>query len=181
MSRLITVAVINGTCAAGGCIISLCCDYRVATSDLSIGLNEARLGMPVPKYWAELLSRVVGIGRSERYVYLGGMKGADVAKGDGLVDEVVEGKVDGVKMAEEVIGRWRNVDDGGREINKLRVRREFAERWMAYLDKEADLSYELLISPVIVKKLDEVRKRLSGGKGKRKGNIGKDIADRAKL
>lgn len=46
-SRLITVALIRGACPAGGCIISLCCDYRIMSNDTnsSIGLNEVGLGM----------------------------------------------------------------------------------------------------------------------------------------
>jgi enoyl-CoA hydratase len=44
------VALLNGHAIAGGCVLALACDYRVATSDprVRIGLNEVALGVPFP-------------------------------------------------------------------------------------------------------------------------------------
>ena len=54
-SRLATVAAINGACPAGGCVLAMCCDWRVITWDGSMGLNEVALGIPVPRNWCEPL------------------------------------------------------------------------------------------------------------------------------
>jgi len=44
-----TVAAINGHAIAGGLVLALCCDYRLAASgDYKIGLTEARVGVPFP-------------------------------------------------------------------------------------------------------------------------------------
>ncbi len=45
-----TVALVNGHAIAGGCVLTLACDYRVATSDprTRIGLNEVALGVRFP-------------------------------------------------------------------------------------------------------------------------------------
>ncbi len=45
-----TVALVNGHAIAGGCVLTLACDYRVATSDprARIGLNEVALGVRFP-------------------------------------------------------------------------------------------------------------------------------------
>lgn len=45
-----TVALVNGHAIAGGCILALSCDYRVAKADpaLRIGLNEVALGVRFP-------------------------------------------------------------------------------------------------------------------------------------
>ena len=45
-----TVALVNGHAIAGGCVLLLACDYRVATSDprTRIGLNEVALGVRFP-------------------------------------------------------------------------------------------------------------------------------------
>lgn len=45
-----TVALVNGHAIAGGCILALCCDYRVARADpaIRIGLNEVALGLRFP-------------------------------------------------------------------------------------------------------------------------------------
>ncbi len=53
-----TVASVNGHAIAGGCVLALCCDHRVATDDRSIriGLNEVALGLEFPP-------RVMGVVR----------------------------------------------------------------------------------------------------------------------
>jgi enoyl-CoA hydratase/carnithine racemase len=44
-----TVAAITGHAIAGGCILALCCDYRyIAAGRKLMGLNEIKLGVPVP-------------------------------------------------------------------------------------------------------------------------------------
>src|SRR5512144_845549 len=45
-----TVACVNGHAIAGGCILALCCDWRVAAdrADIRIGLNEVALGLEFP-------------------------------------------------------------------------------------------------------------------------------------
>jgi Delta3-Delta2-enoyl-CoA isomerase len=45
-----TVACVNGHAIAGGCVVAMCCDARVATDDARarIGLNEVALGLRFP-------------------------------------------------------------------------------------------------------------------------------------
>lgn len=45
-----TVAAVNGHAIAGGCILAMCCDYAVATSnpEARIGLNEVAIGLRFP-------------------------------------------------------------------------------------------------------------------------------------
>ncbi len=45
-----TVACVNGHAIAGGCVVTLCCDLRVMTTDnrARIGLNEVALGLVSP-------------------------------------------------------------------------------------------------------------------------------------
>jgi enoyl-CoA hydratase/carnithine racemase len=62
------ITTINGHAIAGGCILALACDYRYAKKDnFKMGLNEIKLGVPVP-YIAEcILKDLIGIHKT-RYV-----------------------------------------------------------------------------------------------------------------
>ncbi|HEY0504938.1 MAG TPA: enoyl-CoA hydratase/isomerase family protein [Lysobacter sp.] len=89
------VAAIGGHAPAGGCVLALCCDYRVmARSDdpakpYRIGLNETQVGLVVPAGIVRLMQRVVGTYRAERLVVAGDMVEAERAERIGLVDELV--------------------------------------------------------------------------------------------
>lgn len=90
------VAAIGGHAPAGGCVLALCCDYRVmARSDdpakpYRIGLNETQVGLVVPVGILRLMQRVVGVHRAERLVVAGDMVEAERAERIGLVDELVD-------------------------------------------------------------------------------------------
>lgn len=95
-SPIPVVAAIAGHSPAGGCVLALCCDYRVMTRSpdpakpFRIGLNEVQVGLAVPEGIQHLLRRVVGTYRAERLLVSGAMPTAEQALTIGLVDEVVE-------------------------------------------------------------------------------------------
>merc|ERR1711874_818777 len=88
-SRLATCAAVNGACPAGGCCLSLCCDYRVITKEGSMGLNEVALGIPVPKFWCELMANTVGHRAAEKVLLAAAMTPAQQLLEMGMVDAVV--------------------------------------------------------------------------------------------
>src|SRR5690606_16693303 len=59
-------AAITGHSPAGGCVLALCCDYRVmADGPFRIGLNETQVGLVAPDGIQHLMRRVVGTHRAE--------------------------------------------------------------------------------------------------------------------
>ncbi|WP_374011899.1 enoyl-CoA hydratase/isomerase family protein [Pseudoxanthomonas koreensis] len=92
--RIPVVAAITGHAPAGGCVLALCCDYRVMArcadpdKPFSIGMNETRVGLAVPDGAQQLMRRVVGRHRAERLLVAGHMVPADEALHIGLVDEL---------------------------------------------------------------------------------------------
>lgn len=85
------VAALAGHAPAGGCVLALCCDYRVmASGPFSIGLNETRVGLVAPDGIQHLLRRVVGPRQAERMLLTGELVLAEQALAMGLVDELVE-------------------------------------------------------------------------------------------
>ena len=85
------VAALAGHAPAGGCVLALCCDYRVmASGPFRIGLNETQVGLVAPEGIQRLLRRVVGTYRAERMLVSGDMLDSEQALNAGLVDELVE-------------------------------------------------------------------------------------------
>ena len=87
-----TVALVNGHAIAGGCVIALCCDERIAPVDGrgKIGLNEVALGVTFPpNVMALVLDRVPR--RHQERVLLGAeLHSVDGALALGLLDELAE-------------------------------------------------------------------------------------------
>lgn len=89
-------AAIAGHAPAGGCVLALCCDYRVMARSpdpakpFRIGLNETQVGLAAPEGIQRLLRRVVGPHRAERLLVSGAMPTTDEALAYGLIDEATE-------------------------------------------------------------------------------------------
>lgn len=85
---------ITGHSPAGGCVLALCCDYRVmarspdAAKPFRVGLNETQVGLVAPEGIQRLMRRVAGPHRAERLLVGGLMPGTDEAYAIGLVDEI---------------------------------------------------------------------------------------------
>lgn len=84
-------AALTGHAPAGGCVLALCCDYRVmAAGDFRIGLNETQVGLVAPEGIQRLMRRAVGTARAERLLVAGELVEAERALRIGLVDELAE-------------------------------------------------------------------------------------------
>jgi len=87
-----TVASVNGHAIAGGCVLMLCCDRRVAVTNprTRIGLNEVALGVRFPpRTFAAMRARVPR--RHAEEVFLGAkLHDPTRALALGLVDELVD-------------------------------------------------------------------------------------------
>ncbi|QSX77298.1 enoyl-CoA hydratase/isomerase family protein [Agrilutibacter solisilvae] len=89
------VAAMAGHAPAGGCVLALCCDYRVMgispdpAKPLRIGLNETQVGLVAPEGIQHLMRRVVGQHRADLLLVTGELVDASRALAIGLVDELV--------------------------------------------------------------------------------------------
>lgn len=85
------VAAIGGHSPAGGCVLALCCDYRImARGPYMIGLNEVQVGLVAPDAIQALMRRVVGPYRAERLLVAGALVDSEQALAIGLVDELTD-------------------------------------------------------------------------------------------
>ena len=90
-SRAPIVAALTGHSPAGGAVMAIFCDARVAAAgDFKIGLNEVQVGMAMPSIIHAAMLRLVGAREAERLCVGGLLVSPDEALAAGLVDEVVE-------------------------------------------------------------------------------------------
>lgn len=98
-----TVACVNGHAIAGGCMLVLCCDVRIAAADdqLRIGLNEVPLGLEFPpKLLALAVDRIAP--RSRDHVLLGGaLVDPRTALQLGLLDTVTDDAAQAARLTLE--------------------------------------------------------------------------------
>lgn len=85
-----TIASVTGHAPAGGCVLAICCDYRVmAEGDFIIGLNEVPIGLIVPSGIFDVYSLWLGQAAAYRFLLDGKLFSPAEAQQAGLVDEVV--------------------------------------------------------------------------------------------
>lgn len=88
-SAVPVVAALTGHSPAGGAVMAIFCDARVAAAgEFKLGLNEVQVGMTLPPIIHTGLVRLVGAREAERLAVRGLLVGPDDALSLGLVDEV---------------------------------------------------------------------------------------------
>jgi enoyl-CoA hydratase/carnithine racemase len=86
-----TVAAVKAHAIAGGTIFAMMCDWRVAASGRTLfGLNEIKLGVPVPYLSDLVLRQLAGERAADEMVFTGEFLDSAKALEVGLVDQVVE-------------------------------------------------------------------------------------------
>lgn len=143
-SRLATVAAIEGHSPAGGCLLALSCDWRVMSladptsrppKPFTIGLNETKLGIVAPFWFADSYRYVIGARQADHLLQTGALVTTEQAAAIGLVDEAVE--------HEQVMGRavakvkeLLAVPDLARHASKMLTRGPMAERLVEARDED---------------------------------------------
>ena len=129
-SRLAVVAAIEGHAPAAGCMLAMCCDYRImaGTSDCSkkhgkIGLNETLLGIAAPPWLGQLMVKTIGHRAAEKALSRGDLYSPLEALQIGLVDKVVP-KEEVMSLAIEEAERWAIIPPQARSASKTLTRQE---------------------------------------------------------
>ena len=164
-SRLATVAAIRGACPAGGCAIALCCDHRLMTPAGHIGLNEVLLGIPVPKFWAQLMEKRIGNAAAEPLLLTGRFLSPQQALEAGLVEALVP-KEQLLEAAEKLAAQLAKLPGHARAETKLSMRGEYSKVWYQFALTEPEGAWRFLNQPATLKTLGGVLQRLSKNSSK---------------
>lgn len=85
-----TVAMVNGHCLGGGCLLANCCDLRFAARSATFAIPVARLGIILDDINIKRLVDLVGAATAKQMLFGGGTISATRAEAVGLVNRVVE-------------------------------------------------------------------------------------------
>ncbi|NXL29732.1 ECI1 isomerase, partial [Glaucidium brasilianum] len=136
-SNMVTVAAVNGSSPAGGCLIALTCDYRIMVENpkFIIGLNEAQLGIVAPFWFKDTFVNTVGHRVAERSLQLGSLHSAAEALRLGIVDELVP-EVKLQEKAAAVMAQWLALPDHARQLTKSMMRKAVLDRLVAHREED---------------------------------------------
>jgi enoyl-CoA hydratase/carnithine racemase len=138
LSPIPIAAAITGHATAGGSVLPLFCDYRVAAQgDWKLGLNEVQVGLPLPPVIFAGLKRLVGSHQAERLAVGGLLISPQEAARIALVDELVP--------LDQVVSRaieWSRsllaLPVDAMAVTRRRARADLFDIFAASLDSEMD-------------------------------------------
>ena len=103
-----TIAAVNGNAFAGGLILALCCDHRVAVRGRAhFTLNEVAIGIPMPGVYVEIVRHAVGTRVTGELMLDCRLYDVEEALANGFVHRVVPPE----ELIEAAIGQARAVGD----------------------------------------------------------------------
>jgi enoyl-CoA hydratase/carnithine racemase len=154
-----TVAAITGHATAGGCILPLCCDWRVIAEGRKLmGLNEVLLGVPVPYPGDRILRDLVGARAAGEVMEIGAFYEPPALLEMGMVNEVVpldEVRARAVEraryMADLPASAYSVIKRNRTEVVEAQVRSRLKEKEDSFLD--------LWYSPETRKRLEAAMER----------------------
>ena len=145
-SRLACIAALDGHAPAAGCMLALCCDYRIMSSNpkYKIGLNETKFGISAPPFLARQMIDTIGRRPAELAMTLGSLFSPQEALDLGLVDEVV----DNVSERAQVLAReLARIPPAGRVATKRVVRQQAIGDLVADIDQDLDNFVRMVEDP----------------------------------
>jgi len=150
ITPLATVAAINGHSPAGGCLLAMSCDARVMVegSKFGIGLNETKLGIVAPMWFADAFRAILGRKKADSMLILGELASPAQALEIGLVDAVVPlHQLQGA--ADEFLAAQLAIPDAARAATKRQLRLAQVEALRSTQAEDLDEFIRLILSPAV--------------------------------
>lgn len=123
------IAACTGHALAGGALLLLCADQRVGTrAPCRIGLNEVRIGMPLPKFAVALARHRLAPAHLCTATMFGYVTGPEVARTIGYLDEVAD---DPVSSAVQIAAELTDLPAEPFASTKRRIRAPLLEQFTA--------------------------------------------------
>jgi enoyl-CoA hydratase/carnithine racemase len=162
------IAAINGHCTAGGFIVAMGCDYRIATDNpkAKMGMTETKIGLSLTIAEMELVRSGLNSDKLVRDImYDGERHSFEQGKEMGFVDQIVP-EAELMDAAKKRITYWW--DQPGHAFTNLKycLKYPIASQMRYRLDNEnwQDSLCEAITNPQLKAIFEMVQKAMSGGK-----------------
>lgn len=164
LTPLYTVAAINGHCPAGGCMLSLSCDYSVMiSSKATIGLNETKLGLMAPVWFQKLMINAIGFKSAYKALNAGTLFTPQQALSLNLVDELADDSTQVMEQARRQLELGIKVPAFARTSTKYTMRHPHVQELNSYADEEVEGTVKFILSDGVQKTLqvylDDLKKK----------------------
>ncbi|KAF6202894.1 hypothetical protein GE061_003301 [Apolygus lucorum] len=156
-----TVAAINGHAPAGGCLLSLSCEYRVIVPKVRMGLNETQLGIVAPQWFQDCMRNAIGEREAEKALIAGRMFSSEEALKVGLVDEIAQNKEECIQKAEAFLASQANLPMLARKTVKLGFRHQTLSRLLTGREADTKIFIDYIFQPKVQKGLEMYLQSLS--------------------
>lgn len=137
------IAAIDGFAIAGGAIIALSCDYRVATPEAEIGATELQVGIPFPPTDLDLFTGRLPTRTIRRTILNPNRSKGEQALELGWVDELADDAVDGALAASQTLG---GTNPAAFQDLKAQLNAPIVSTWDSFLQEDFDRYVDMLRS-----------------------------------
>lgn len=159
-----SIAAIGGHSPAAGCVLALCCDYRIMSEgEFIIGLNEVPVGIIVPDAIFHLYSFWLGQAKAYQFLLEGKLLNPVQALEAGLIDELVPARALR-SQAERKLQQYIQFEAETWQQSKLNMRRELLSKMAEDSSGVVDMILEQWWSPSTRSILKTIIENLTGGK-----------------
>ncbi|XP_044735782.1 enoyl-CoA delta isomerase 1, mitochondrial-like [Chrysoperla carnea] len=150
-STLPTAAAIVGHAPAGGCLLSMSCEYRVMAPNCTIGLNETQLGLIAPPWFSDTMLNTIGSRQTEAALTAGRLFTTAEALQIGLIDEIGNSREEIISKCEKFFERFKRISPQARYLSKLATRAKALEDLRTNRQKDLDLFIKTITDPITQK------------------------------
>jgi 3,2-trans-enoyl-CoA isomerase len=149
-SRIPTVAAINGHCLAGGTVIAVASDYRIALSGrYNIGVTAAKLGVVTPPWFLMNIEQIVGCRRTELMLTQAKLLKPEDALNMRLIDEICTDEDNFVDGSIHSLVPFMEVHEEPRIHMKMKLRHDLLEKFRQEKETERNEFVNYMLQPSV--------------------------------
>lgn len=156
-----TLAMLNGSALAGGCIVASSCDFRISREGSRIGMTPLNHAISIPYGAQQIIARIIGWPRARRSLQLGESYSSAEAEPMGWID----GSASGERLESEtsqLADTLSSINPAAFETTKSMLLDSLTRRVIPPQSSHREAFLDCWFSPQAQRRLHEASTRLGG-------------------